>query len=403
MIVSGPAKDRRRRQKRRARHESGARTPVAARAAEPRGFIAEWTVTIILLLFGTTTLVQAFVIPTGSMEDTLLVGDHLLVDKLAFAPAGSVTRHLLPYEDVHRGDIIVFRYPIDIKQTFVKRVMGVAGRPHPSREQEGLSERPSARTSRMWSIRLDYIDSYRDNFPTDPNTPLFPPAQAMLEHNVVNGEVVVPPGYYFAMGDNRDQSLDSRYWGFVPRENIIGKPLIIYWSYDASTEELSNPAVTFSHLFDIATHFVTKTRWSRTSQSDPLLSGSISRHGKANYYGLILAGGRGTRFWPRSRKRHAKQVLNVTGEQTLIQARSTRLAPLIPPERIWILTNDFLRDEIVRQLPEVPSAQIIAEPAQRNTAPAIGARRAYPAFHRSRGRIRSFPIGPRDRTCRSAI
>src|SRR5580692_491420 len=112
--------------------------PVAEPVAEPvlqraaggspqRGFIAEWTVTIVLLLFGTTTLVQAFVIPTGSMEDTLLVGDHLLVDKLAFAPGGAVTSHLLPYEDVHRGDIIVFRYPIDIRQTFVKRVMGVAG------------------------------------------------------------------------------------------------------------------------------------------------------------------------------------------------------------------------------------------------------------------------------------
>jgi len=93
---------------------------------------------------------------------------------------------------------------------------------------------------------------------------------------------------------------------------------------------------------------------------------------KANYYGLILAGGRGTRFWPRSRKRHAKQVLNVTGEHTLIQSTVDRLAPVIPPERIWILTNDFVRDEIVRQLPEVPQAQIIAEPAQRNTAPAIG-------------------------------
>jgi mannose-1-phosphate guanylyltransferase len=92
---------------------------------------------------------------------------------------------------------------------------------------------------------------------------------------------------------------------------------------------------------------------------------------KPNHYGLILAGGRGTRFWPRSRKRHAKQVLNVTGERTLIQATLDRLTPVIPPERIWILTNDYLRDEIVRQLPEVPAAQIIAEPAQRNTAPAI--------------------------------
>lgn len=93
---------------------------------------------------------------------------------------------------------------------------------------------------------------------------------------------------------------------------------------------------------------------------------------KAKYYGLILAGGRGTRFWPRSRKRHAKQVLNVGGERTLIQSTVDRLAPLIPPERIWILTNDLLRDEIVRQLPEVPPAQILAEPAPRNTCPAIG-------------------------------
>src|SRR5580704_15125874 len=97
---------------------------------------------------------------------------------------------------------------------------------------------------------------------------------------------------------------------------------------------------------------------------------------KSNYYGLILAGGRGTRFWPRSRKRHAKQVLSVApasdeNPRTLIQATVDRLTPLIPPERIWILTNDFVRDEIVRQLPDVPESQIIAEPAQRNTAPAI--------------------------------
>ena len=101
------------------------------RQEPPRGFIAEWAVTIILLLFGTTTLVQAFVIPTGSMEDTLLIGDHLLVDKLAYAPSGPVSKHILPYTEVKRGDIIVFRYPVDIQQTFVKRVHRRAGRPHP--------------------------------------------------------------------------------------------------------------------------------------------------------------------------------------------------------------------------------------------------------------------------------
>jgi len=244
----------------------------AKHADPPRGFIAEWTVTIILLLFGTTTLVQAFVIPTGSMEDTLLVGDHLLVDKLAYAPGGAMTKNLLPYSDVHRGDIIVFRYPIDIKQTFVKRVMGVPGdRIHLRVEQDA-----AGRTVRRVYLnghalnepyvvhKLDYPDSYRDNFPSDPNTPLFPPAQMMLEHDVRNGEVEVPQGYYFAMGDNRDQSLDSRYWGFVPRENIIGKPLVIYWSYEASTEDLSNPSLTIGHLIDVVIHFPTKTRWSRT-------------------------------------------------------------------------------------------------------------------------------------------
>ncbi len=235
----------------------------AATPEPPRGFIAEWTVTIILLLFGTTTLVQAFVIPTGSMEDTLLVGDHLLVDKLAFAPGGAFTKHILPYSDVHRGDIIVFRYPIDIKQTFVKRVMGVPGdRLRLQNKQVYLNGH--ALNEPYVVHKLDYIDSYRDNFPSDPNSPLFPPAQTMLERDVKNGEVVVPDGFYFAMGDNRDQSLDSRYWGFVPRENIIGKPLVIYWSYEASTDDLSNPSVTIPHLIDVVIHFPTKTRWSRT-------------------------------------------------------------------------------------------------------------------------------------------
>jgi signal peptidase I len=89
-------------------------------------------------------------------------------------------------------------------------------------------------------------------------------AQDMLDHHVVNGEVVVPAESYFAMGDNRDSSLDSRFWGFVPRENIIGKPLIIYWSYDASTEDLSNPTISIDHLVDLMEHFFTKTRWKRT-------------------------------------------------------------------------------------------------------------------------------------------
>src|SRR5215510_14307531 len=220
----------------------------------PRGFIAEWTVTILLLLFGTTNLVQAFVIPTGSMEDTLLIGDHLLVDKLAYAPAGPITRHLLPYQDVMRGDIIVFRYPIDIRQTFVKRVMGVPGdRIRMVNKRVFLNGHPLDEPYKY--NKTEYIDSYRDNFPGEPNVNLYAPAQEMLMNNVQNKEVVVPPGHYFAMGDNRDSSLDSRYWGFVPRENIIGKPLIIYWSYAAPTDQLQNPAIGWDHILDIAQNF----------------------------------------------------------------------------------------------------------------------------------------------------
>jgi signal peptidase I len=229
----------------------------------PRGFIAEWTVTIILLLFGTSFLVQAFVIPTGSMEDTLLIGDHLLVDKLAFAPAGAMTKGIMPYSDPQRGDIIVFRYPEDIKQTFVKRVMGVPG-DHIHLVDKRVWLNGHVLDEPYAVHKTEYLDSYRDNFPNDPNTPIYAGAQAMLAHNVSNGDVVVPPNHYFAMGDNRDYSLDSRYWGFVPRENIIGKPLVIYWSYDASTEDLSNPSATLTHLVDVIIHFPTKTRWIRT-------------------------------------------------------------------------------------------------------------------------------------------
>jgi len=235
----------------------------SSRHTVQRGFIAEWTVTIILLLFGTTTLVQAFVIPTGSMEDTLLIGDHLLVDKLAYAPPGPLTKRLLPYQDVKRGDIIVFRYPVDIRQTFVKRVIGIPGdRIRLESKRVYLNGRPLNEPYRY--NKTDYFDSYRDSFPNLPNVNLYQQARDMLVNNVQNGEVVVPPGHYFAMGDNRDSSLDSRYWGFVPRENIIGKPLIIYWSYDASTEALSNPAIGIDHLIDLAEHFFTKTRWRRT-------------------------------------------------------------------------------------------------------------------------------------------
>jgi signal peptidase I len=228
----------------------------------PRSTLAEWVITILLLLFLTTFLVQAFVIPTGSMEDTLLIGDHLLVDKLAYAPSGPISKYILPYTEVKRGDIIVFRYPTDIQQTFVKRCMGVPGdRIHIVNKQVYINGKALVEPYKY--NKTDYIDSYRDNFPGEPNDTLERGAIEMLQNNVENGEVVVPPGSYFAMGDNRDSSLDSRYWGFVPRQNIIGKPLIIYWSYDRPSDQLNSNSVTFPQMLDLAEHFFSKTRWSR--------------------------------------------------------------------------------------------------------------------------------------------
>src|SRR6476659_11500701 len=161
----------------------------AAAKREPvRNSIAEWAVTILLLLFGTTTLVQAFVIPTGSMEDTLLIGDHLLVDKLAYSPPGSVSKYLLPSSDVKRGDIIVFRYPVDIRQTFVKRVIGVPG--DRIRIENKQLIRNGARVQEPFKYhKTEYNDSYRDNFPSQPYLQLSEGAIQMLEKNVVNGEV----------------------------------------------------------------------------------------------------------------------------------------------------------------------------------------------------------------------
>jgi signal peptidase I len=203
------------------------------------------------------------------MEDTLLVGDHLLVDKLAYAPSGSFSKYILPYEEPKHGDIIVFRYPGDITQTFVKRVIGVPG--DHLKMIERVLYRNGVKLNEPYVYHKDpNISETRDNFPSQ-NPPYSDglPGQLqrdMYERNVLNSEIVVPPGHYFAMGDNRDNSLDSRYWGFVPRDNIIGKPLIIYWSYQATTADLAGTTVgdNVSHIIDLGMHFFSRTRWSRT-------------------------------------------------------------------------------------------------------------------------------------------
>jgi signal peptidase I len=228
-----------------------------------RGFIAEWTVTIILLLFATTTLVQAFVIPSASMENTLLVGDHVLVDKLIFSPAGSVSGRLLPYQDVRRGDVIVFRFPLNIKDDYVKRAVGVPG-DHIKLVNKKLWLNGHEVSEPYAEFRGTMESPYRDNFPQEPDGQVHPRGLEMLKSHVQNGELIVPPGFVFAMGDNRDDSYDCRYWGMVPRENIVGTPTIIYWSFDATTSALTNPNIGIDHIIDVVTNFFSKTRWKRT-------------------------------------------------------------------------------------------------------------------------------------------
>ncbi|MGA7409350.1 MAG: signal peptidase I [Bryobacteraceae bacterium] len=240
-----------------------------------RGFVAEWVVTILIMLFASTSLAWSYVIPTGSMEDTLMVGDHIIVDKLAYAPSGTISKYLLPYEDPQHGDVIAFRFPGDISQMFVKRLIGVPGDRIKLVDGRVYRNGISLKEPYVYN-KSGYLDPYRDNFPansgeldvvTDGRQMTL--LRDMLEHHVVNGEVVVPPGNYFAMGDNRDNSLDSRYWGFVPRANIVGRPVFIYWSFDAPTDQLMpNSARDFgTHMLDVATHFFSRTRWSRTLQT----------------------------------------------------------------------------------------------------------------------------------------
>jgi signal peptidase I len=222
--------------------------------------VTEWAITLLIYLFATTTLVQAYVVPTGSMEGNLLIGDHMFVDRLAYSDPGPLGRHILPYRDIERGDIIAFLYPEDVRQTYVKRVIGLPGdRIH---MESGIVVRNGRRLIEPYTRHTArFIDPYRDNFPTAAQMFTTPRGRDMFERHVCNGEVVVPPGMIFAMGDNRENSADSRYWGFVPREYVVGKPLLVYWSYDAPTADLQEWTV--DHVVDVAQHFFTRTRWKR--------------------------------------------------------------------------------------------------------------------------------------------
>ncbi len=185
---------------------------------------------IVIALFILTFIVQPFRIPSKSMERTLLVGDFLLVNKAAYAPPGH-WKWLLPYHTIQRGDIVVFHFPPDPPEHVVKRVIGLPGdHVHLEDGRAWVNGQPLRESYAVFEPA--YPDNFRDSFPTRLYTDPGVDSQWWMEmrREVREGDLVVPPGQYFVLGDNRNFSRDSRYWGFVPRDHIVGRPLVIYFS-----------------------------------------------------------------------------------------------------------------------------------------------------------------------------
>lgn len=228
--------------------------------------VVQWLCgTVVIAVFVITFLTQAFQIPSESMENTLLVGDYLLVDKVHFAESG-IWGHLLPYKPISRGDIVVFRYPVRPAQHFVKRVIALPGdRVH--LHQGRVYVNGQLVHDQAYAEHNPHLyDSYRDDFPNDSISPdVNSTWWVQMHHTLQNGELVVPPNQYFVLGDNRDHSLDSRYWGFVPRENVIGRPLVIYWSMQQPDSSFAGSADgKLSSLVYRLTHLLENARWSRS-------------------------------------------------------------------------------------------------------------------------------------------
>jgi len=231
----------------------------------------QWFMEIVVIaVFIVTFVAQAFQIPSESMENTLLIGDYLLVDKLHFGQA-TLGSQILPYNKVQHGDIVVFHYPLDPSVHFVKRVIGVPGDHirliHKQVYVNGVATvEPYVRHFRPHDSSPDVM--FRDDFPRLDHTVDGLNGAWWLEMKklVDEGQLIVPEGNYFVMGDNRDDSLDSRYWGFVPQENIVGRPLLIYWSVRSPGPEVA--AVTAGdklyRLIYSMSHILQITRWDRT-------------------------------------------------------------------------------------------------------------------------------------------
>jgi signal peptidase I len=232
-------------------------------------YLESLLITVLLALFGTTFVVQAFKIPSSSMEKTLMIGDHLLVNKFIFGGHGAWYEKILPYRPIRRGDIIVFKYLYGDHQHFVKRVIGIPG------------DRLKMVDQQLYIDGTLVKEPYVVHDPTMTSDPLnydFPlvagalytygmqPEWARDIHKYIQGDtLVVPPGEYFAMGDNRDHSLDSRYWGFVDRSAIMGRPFLIYWSIKATSSDYDQPTFPqrLDSVIETLLHLPERTRWNR--------------------------------------------------------------------------------------------------------------------------------------------
>jgi signal peptidase I len=259
--------------------EAEAVTAPAEGKVEETPFEAAASICSVLVvgLFILTFLMQNFVIPSGSMEKTLLVGDHLVVDRITLAPPAK-WMPLVYYREPRRGDIVVFIKPVpdldpDGRPQYlflVKRLIGVPGDHIHLRNGIVVINGVAQAQPHAQPTTPENYSEFLDEFPSVPPYPQ--PGGATeswavdFPNHIENGDLVVPAGEYFMMGDNRHDSLDSRFWGFVPRANIVGRPLFNYWSFKSTEDsyELTGIGNKLAWMAHVATHFFTDTRWSRT-------------------------------------------------------------------------------------------------------------------------------------------
>jgi len=233
-------------------------------------FLASLAAVLVTGLFIITFIVQAFEIPSSSMENTLLIGDHVFVNREQFAPRTNWLGPILPYRQIRHGDIIVFLSPAEPGLYVVKRIIGIPGdRIH---LRDGVVYRNGEKLDEPYVIHKGgeaSYNPYRDNFPAVAPTEfsnVTPDWELALPQHIQGDDVVIPPNSYFGMGDNRDVSLDSRYWGFIPQENVIGRPMFIYWSFETPAGQYLEREVgqRVGFLAHVVIHFFDETRWRRS-------------------------------------------------------------------------------------------------------------------------------------------